>query len=36
MSIDQFLNLLNKSIDDMAEVLVDEIAKVYNARDRLY
>ena len=37
MSIDQFLtNLLDKSINDTAEILVDEIAKAYSDKKRLY
>lgn len=36
MSIDQFLNPLDENIDDMAEVVVDEIAKAYSIGERLY
>ena len=36
MSIDQFLNPLDKSIDNMAEIVVDEIAKAYSVGERLY
>lgn len=36
MSIDQFLNPLDESIDDTAEIVVDEIAKAYSVGERLY
>ena len=35
MIIDQFLNFLDKNIDDMAEIVVNEIAKAYNIGERL-
>lgn len=36
MSIDQFLNPLKKSIDNMVEIVVDKIAKACSIRNKLY
>lgn len=36
MAIDQFLNPEGEEMDDDLEVIVDEIAKVYNTRDKTH